>query len=1170
MSATPARLPVSLAPDEGFLPLEVPGRHGVRLEQFQMLNWGTFDGTVARLDVDGSNALLTGNVGAGKSTIVDGLTTLFASAHKVTYNRAAGADRSERSLATYVLGQYSNIYDEATGTTRPQSLRERRSAYSVLLARFTGLPGATATLSAGAVFWFEATGVVHRLYFTAPAALDIAEHLSGHGDPRAVRAALRAAGGEPFDDNFRNYQRSLCRHLGISAAALDLLVQTVSMKSVGNLTDFVRTHMLDAVAARERIGKVLDHYSDLTHAHELVQTARRQLDALTPVAEAAAAYDRALARTQASTEAAAAVPARVEHHRVNLLAAAITALENQLPTQEAAVTATRTELDGQESRRTQLAVALQAGGGAELTEARLRKEATEVRLGEVRRAHTELAGLATQAGVRAPENTADHPRFLADLADVAAQLTAAERDLRQRDFDAQSALAAARKELRTLREELAAAGTRDSNVPLDDAQLRGRIATELGLGSNDLPFAAELIAVAPESGEWEAAAERLVRPFALSLLVPEEHYARVAAWVDREHLGRRLVYYRVPASAAATTAPRDGTMASHLQIRPGTPVSAWLRAEVTRRFDHACVNDAAELARHSRAVTRAGQVKDNARHEKDDRRRAGDRRYYVLGWDTAARRAHLTAAIPGAQQAVEDAEAAQEAIGMQRSGKGNQDYAVRQLTERFTDPAAVDVVTAVQAATTARKLHETLAARPDIAELLDQQGDCEQQIRTLGEKLSRLDRALGAATERLEQHRAAHGAAARALAATPEPELSEEASAALAGALRQAGDPPAAADRCDAWGQKVTEALRARAASASATRERAGRDLTNAMKDFAHAWPQMVVDIPSDPDSRTEYLAIRDRLATDDLPSYEQQFREQLETNAIHELVGFSNFLDREAGKITARIDTINGALAEIDYRPGTYIRLEVERSADLEVREFRQQLRDITANTLLGGDDTYAESRFLLVKELLDRFQGREGSAAADERWSDRVTDVRNWFSFAASERTREEDAPLEHYTDSGGKSGGQKEKLAYTILAASLSYQYGLAGGHVSAFRFVMIDEAFGRGSDESTRFGLELFTRLGLQLLVVTPLQKINTIAPFVDAVGYVRNDDPRSRLVTMTITEYQEQRARRAGQRLAERTVTLLPAADADESQVDPAADRTPDGDDDAAAAAGGSW
>ena len=86
-----------------------------------------------------------------------------------------------------------------------------------------------------------------------------------------------------------------------------------------------------------------------------------------------------------------------------------------------------------------------------------------------------------------------------------------------------------------------------------------------------------------------------------------------------------------------------------------------------------------------------------------------------------------------------------------------------------------------------------------------------------------------------------------------------------------------------------------------------------------------------------------------------------------------------------------------------------------------------------------------------------------------------------------REDDSEYETYTDSGGKSGGQKEKLAYTVLAASLAYQFRLDGSAAATrtFRFVVIDEAFGRGSEDSARFALRLFHRLGLQLLIVTPL-------------------------------------------------------------------------------------
>ena len=118
-------------------------------------------------------------------------------------------------------------------------------------------------------------------------------------------------------------------------------------------------------------------------------------------------------------------------------------------------------------------------------------------------------------------------------------------------------------------------------------------------------------------------------------------------------------------------------------------------------------------------------------------------------------------------------------------------------------------------------------------------------------------------------------------------------------------------------------------------------------------------------------------------------------------------------------------------------------------------------------------------------------------------MTDVRQWFLFSASERWRDDDTEYEHYTDSAGKSGGQKEKLAYTILAASLAYQFKLDWGAArsKAFRFVVIDEAFGRGSEISTRVRVDVsFTRLGLQLLIVTPLQKIHVIEPYVSAVGF----------------------------------------------------------------------
>jgi uncharacterized protein YPO0396 len=64
---------------------------GCRLRRLEVCNWGTFDSRVWSFDVGGRNALLTGDIGSGKSTLVDAVTTLLLPAHKIAYNKAAGA-----------------------------------------------------------------------------------------------------------------------------------------------------------------------------------------------------------------------------------------------------------------------------------------------------------------------------------------------------------------------------------------------------------------------------------------------------------------------------------------------------------------------------------------------------------------------------------------------------------------------------------------------------------------------------------------------------------------------------------------------------------------------------------------------------------------------------------------------------------------------------------------------------------------------------------------------------------------------------------------------------------------------------------------------------------------------------------------------------------------------
>ncbi|MFN3398480.1 MAG: ATP-binding protein [Sulfurimicrobium sp.] len=236
---------------------------GFRLQRLEVFNWGTFDGRVWILHPDGKNVLLTGDIGSGKSTLVDAVTTLLVPAHRIAYNKAAGADSKERSLRSYVLGHYKSERNEVSGSARPVALRDHNS-YSVILGVFHHA-GYDQTVTLAQVFWMkDAQGQPARFFAGVERDLSIAADFAHFGsDITALRKKLRASGCELFD-SFPPYCAWFRRRFGIEhEQALELFHQTVSMKSVGNLTDFVRSHMLEPFDVGSRIEALIRHLGEL-------------------------------------------------------------------------------------------------------------------------------------------------------------------------------------------------------------------------------------------------------------------------------------------------------------------------------------------------------------------------------------------------------------------------------------------------------------------------------------------------------------------------------------------------------------------------------------------------------------------------------------------------------------------------------------------------------------------------------------------------------------------------------------------------------------------------------------------------------------------------------------------------------------------------------------------
>lgn len=225
---------------------------GFRLQTLAVFNWGTFHKQVWKIAPTGANALLTGDIGSGKSTLVDALTTLLVPGNRITYNKAAGADGKERSAMSYVLGEYKNVQSEVSGSRKAQYLRNPDKDYSVLLAQFADAPtGQTITLAQ--VFWVK-ENKVQKFFVVAEGELTIVDDFGNFGgDMTKLRKRLRDTTGVELFDSFTDYAARFCQWFGITQreTALDLFFQTVSMKSVGNLTDFVRNQMLGRTNVRE-------------------------------------------------------------------------------------------------------------------------------------------------------------------------------------------------------------------------------------------------------------------------------------------------------------------------------------------------------------------------------------------------------------------------------------------------------------------------------------------------------------------------------------------------------------------------------------------------------------------------------------------------------------------------------------------------------------------------------------------------------------------------------------------------------------------------------------------------------------------------------------------------------------------------------------------------------
>jgi len=1099
---------------------------GFRLSTFEVFNWGTFDGQVHCFHPRGANALLVGENGAGKSTLVDAMLTLLVRPGIRNYNVAAGATKKERDERTYIRG----AYDRTAGRDEKpqiQYLREGSGFYTALLATFAShSSGKQFTLCQ--VMYLTSSGDKKIFYGFDTKPRSIAGDLGNLKSGGDIKSAMTDRGFQ-VTESYKQYHNWFQRQVKFRPKAMDIFNQTVAVKDVQRLDQFIRDHMLEKKPWNDKVSSLLQHFAELSEAHRALVQVRHQSELLLPIIKTGKRYRTANEQLQTARDQHASASLFFDSAIYNLLNPLCQQWRLRINHLHAEIEVLDASLKAKRSDAARLEHEIAHSGGARLQRLPDLIASEEQQAKSKRDKRMIFEAKLKQIGMAIAINSAQQlEKAQAAVAqtrgDLQAKRAHAIEQLSQREYE----LGVLKNQLDEDTSELESLRRRKGNLPDAFIEVRAAICEAFKLSPSDLPFAAELIAVDPDYARWEASIEQVLHSLARTLLVPDDMYARVSGYVDARRLtdargrGVRLTYDRVTnlTSQTATTSA-ELSLPDMLQYRDDHPLASYLRGEIRFRFDHLACESVSEFQMASRkAMTIHRHVKQNHRqHAKDDRSQENDRRSFVLGWDNRAKREVLEQSI---NQQHAKIGACKEQIASLRllSDRATSLLTVIDELVETTDFDAIDDHRHQFEASQLRLEKEKLEASNDrVKELKSKLASINAEMTGMDSDRDAFFDERSRTQKQLDDGERTLESVNQTLARADAEGLLATAQFHFAGIASRLGERTLSIENIGRLPTQVSHELSTIVSDLEKSLEPIRDDLTKAMGRLLTKFPVFESELDPTPQSLPSFESLHERIIQDDLPRHERRFRQRLKEKVLQEIGLLYGSLEDEREEIRSKIEVLNEALRRLDWRPGTFMRLEPSDTSDAEIRDFRRDLAGCLEGTLDGTDDAN-EATFARIEKLVGRLRDD-----ANLRWREKVIDVRNWFKFAAREYDAASGQPGSYYDGGTGQSGGEKGKLAFLVLVAAIAYQYDLQPDEPESerFHFVMVDEMFSRSDDTRAKYALNLFARFGLQLAIVAPLDaKAKITESYVGMYGHIIKDPDtnRSELISLTAQQYRD--------------------------------------------------
>jgi uncharacterized protein YPO0396 len=1113
---------------------------GFRLHSYEVWNWGTFDHQSYKIEPLGETSLLTGANASGKTTLIDGLLTLLVPERRMRfYNQTAGL-KGERTEDSYVLGEYGE--NEEADIKETKKLRPDKSkAHSVLLAVFQN---ESQFVTLAQVRWFSGSEL-KRSFILCYKHLTIANDFpkfDSSGDwKKRLKQKYPKQGSKDviyFMDTPVEYGRLMRKVFGMrSEKAHTLFSQTIGVKVLGDLNEFVRFQMLEEREAEPEFQKIKNYFKTLSDAHRAIEKAYQQIELLTPIRAKAILLTTHKTNLVISENHKSAAPLWFAQKRKTLIEVFTEAKIKESETLKEEKVILDIEMNRLSDQERDLDIEIKSDEVGKQISSLERKNSD---LTETKNERTEELKRYNELATSLEFQTNPQSRDLFDeqKTNAIARKKTIEKIWDQNDQERVETLSRKQsldRNFDAISNELSVLRSQKNNITGSVARIRNEIISHLGVSEKEIPFIGELIQVRKDSKEWESAIERLLHNFALRLLIPLEYYQKVNKYVHESDLRGRIIYHKFDKKEIAPSifnTPSENELINKLDFKESL-YKEWVRQEIEKSYNYICIENVEEFRLSDKAILKSGLIKNKTRHEKDDRPEIRNPQQYVLGWDNKEKIAALKEQAELINQEIKQVEQKITYLKNHQSRILTEKDNLTRLIE-FNSFKKIDwwsVSTQIQEnkqkieelqktsnrINTLKKQREGIldslkAKSIKVEDLKARLGGIESEINNQSQKLREVIEVLSnysglEVKEKLLQFEAEF--TAKALVDINSIDLLERQ------VSRKISD--------------LIDELKNQIRIESSSVESLMRLFINPSKEIATKFEDWNTDthrLRENAEFIDDYVALLERIENQELAEYKQQFKKYLNEEMITKMSDFQTWLERQEEEIEENIEILNKSLSKINFRqvPPTFISLQAEKDYTPKVRDFKIKLHDWKPNLIefeRTKDDSILEESFNKIKALLDQLRN-------DDNARKEVLDVRNWLKFKAVELYREDATKqFRSYTGTAKLSGGEGAQLTYTILSSAIAYQFGIhsEGMNTNSFRFICVDEAFSKQDDEKAKFLMELCKQLHLQLMVVSPAkaEEVAIVEPFIARVHFVQRKDNRNSVVfDMPIKQLQEHR------------------------------------------------